>query len=141
MEIIVTFLMWIYFIQKNYMIRDFEFPIWCEHSIPPNEKIKKLMSIVYDKKNYTIPLLNLKYGLEKGLILKKYIMWYMQNNLISWNYINFNNLKKSECSKYKDIFGVDQSKLSNNSRFGKQIEENVKYKDTRIANNEEKAKK
>ena len=74
MEIIVTFLMWIYFIQKNYMIRDFEFPILCEHSIPPNEKIKKIMSIFYDKKNYTIPLLNLKYGLEKGLIFKKYIM-------------------------------------------------------------------
>ena len=32
------------------------------------------MSTSYDKKNYTIPLLNLKYGLEKGLILKKYIM-------------------------------------------------------------------
>ena len=56
-------------------------------------------------------------------------------------YINFNNEKRIECSKYKDKFGVDQSKLSNNSLFGKQIEDNGKYKDTRIANNKEKAKK
>ena len=52
--------------------------------------------------------------------------------------INFNNEKRTECSKNKDKFGVDQCKLLNNSLFGKQIEENGKYKDTRIANNEEK---
>ena len=56
-------------------------------------------------------------------------------------YINFNNEKRIECSKNKDKFGVDQSKLSNNSLFGKQIEDNGKYKDTSIANNKEKAKK
>ena len=56
-------------------------------------------------------------------------------------YINFNNEKRTECSKNKGKFGVDQCKLSNNSLFHKQIEDNEKYKDTRIANNEEKAKK
>ena len=56
-------------------------------------------------------------------------------------YINFNNEKRTECSKNKDKFGVDQCKLYNNSLFGKQIEDNEKYKDTKIANNEEKAKK
>ena len=56
-------------------------------------------------------------------------------------YINFNNEKRTECSKNKDKFGVDQCKLLNNSLFGQQIEDNEKYKDTRIANNEEKAKK
>ena len=30
--------------------RDFEFPLFCDHSIPPNEKTKKLMSTYYDKK-------------------------------------------------------------------------------------------
>ena len=56
-------------------------------------------------------------------------------------YINFNNEKRTQCSKNKDKFGVDQCKLSNNSLFGKQIEDNENYKDTWIADNEEKAKK
>ena len=36
-------------------------------------------------------------------------------------YIIFNNEKRTECSKNKDKFGVDQRKLMNNSLFGKQI--------------------
>ena len=56
-------------------------------------------------------------------------------------YITFNNKKRTESSKNKDKFRVDQCKLYNNSFFGKQIEDPEKYKDTRIANNEEKAKK
>ena len=54
-------------------------------------------------------------------------------------YINFNNEKRTQCSKTKDKFGVDQCKLSNNSLFGKQIEDNENYKNTWIADNEEKA--
>ena len=50
--------------------RDFESPILSEHSIPPNEKTKRLMSTFHVKKSYTISLLNLKYSLEKGLTLK-----------------------------------------------------------------------
>ena len=37
-------------------------------------------------------------------------------------YINFHNEKRTECSKNKDKFGVDQYKLLNNSLFGQQIE-------------------
>ena len=57
------------------------------------------------------------------------------------SYITFNNEKRTECSINKDKFGVEQCKLMNNANFGKQIENVRKYKDTRIANNEEKAKK
>ena len=39
--------------------RDFEFPILCEQTIPPNDKTKKLMSTFYDKQNYTIYFINL----------------------------------------------------------------------------------
>ena len=35
---------------KKLQDRDFEFPNLYEHSIPPNEKIKKLMSTFYGKK-------------------------------------------------------------------------------------------
>ena len=47
--------------------RDNEFPILSEQCIPPNDKTKKVMSTFYDKKDYTISLINLKYCLEKGL--------------------------------------------------------------------------
>ena len=49
--------------------------------------------------------------------------------------------KELNLQKNKDKFGVDQYKLYSNSLFRKQIEDPEKYKDTRIANNEEKAKK
>ena len=47
----------------------------------------------------------------------------------------------NECSINKDKFGVDPCKLMNNATFNKQIENARKYKDTRIANNADKAKK
>ena len=122
--------------------RDDEFPILCDQSIPPNDKTKKLMSTFYDKKNYTISRFMLKYSLEKGLKLKKihYLIYAKQSDFMK-PYIKFNNEKRTECSKNKHKFGVDQCKLLNNSLFGKQIEDNGKYKDTRIANNEEKINK
>ena len=45
--------------------RDFDFPILCNQATPPNDKVKKLMSTFYDKKNYTISLYMLKYCLKK----------------------------------------------------------------------------
>ena len=91
------------------------------------------------KKNYTISLINLEYCLEKGLKLKKihYVIYAKQTNFMK-DYIVFNNEKRTECSKNKDKFGVEQCKLSNISLFGKQIKNPEKYKHTRIANNEEK---
>ena len=59
----------------------------------------------------------------------------MLNNLILWNLI------LTECLINKDKFVVDRCKLMNNANFGKQIENVRKYKDTRIANNADKAKK
>ena len=56
-------------------------------------------------------------------------------------YITFNNEKRNECSIKRDKFGVDQCKLMNNVNFGKQMKNVKEHKDTRIANNENKAKK
>ena len=122
--------------------RDDEFPILCDKSIPPNNKAKKLMSTFYDKKNYTISLYMLKYCLEKGLKVKKihHVIYAEQSDFMK-SYIVFNNEKRTECSINKDKFGVDRCKLMNNANFRKQIENVRKYKDTRIANNADKAKK
>ena len=56
-------------------------------------------------------------------------------------YISLNNEKRTECSINKGKIGVELFKLVSNSNLGKQIENVRKYKDTRIANNEDKAKK
>ena len=100
------------------------------------------MSTFYDKENYIISLCMLKYCLKKGLTFKKihYVVYAEQSGFMK-SYITFNNEKRTECSINKDKFGVEQCKLMNNANFGKQIENVRKYKDTRIANNEEKAKK
>ena len=51
------------------------------------------------------------------------------------------NEKTTESSINKDKIGVELFKPMSNSNSGKQIENVRKYKDTRIANNENKAKK
>ena len=56
-------------------------------------------------------------------------------------YIYLNNEKRTECSINKGKIGVELFKLVSNSNLGKQIENVRKYKDTRIANNEDKANK
>ena len=56
-------------------------------------------------------------------------------------YISLKNAKGTECSINKDKILVELFKLMRNSNFGKQIENVSKYKDTRIANNTDKAKK
>ena len=56
-------------------------------------------------------------------------------------YIFLNNEKRTERSINKDKIGVELFKLISNSNFGKQIENVTKYKDTRIVNNGDKAKK
>ena len=101
------------------------------------------MASFYDKKNYTISLYALKYCLEKGLIVKKihHVIIYAEQSDFMKPYITFNNEKRTECSIEKDKFGVDRCKLMSNANFGKQIENMKKYKDTRIANNEDKATK
>ena len=84
------------------------------------------MSTCYDKKNYTISHHMLKYCLEKGLKLKKihYVIYTEQSDYMK-----------------KDKVGVELFQLVSNSNFGKQIENVTKYKDTRIVNNADKAKK
>ena len=52
-----------------------------------------------------------------------------------------NNDRRIKCSINKDKLDAELLKLMINSNFGKQIENVTKYKDTRIANNVDKAKK
>ena len=117
--------------------RNFRFPLLSDNCLPPGENTKKLMSAFYDKENYNISLLMLKYCLEKGTILQKihHVIYAKQSEFMK-PYINFNNEKRTECTKNKDKFVADQCKSTNNSNFTKK-----KYKDVKIANTSDKAKK
>ena len=50
--------MLIYITQNKIHDRGFEFPILSELSIPRIDQVKTLMSTFYDKKNYTLQMLN-----------------------------------------------------------------------------------
>ena len=99
------------------------------------------MSTFYDKKNYTISL-HVKILFRKGIKTKKihYVIYAEESDFMK-PYIFLNNEKGTECSINKDKIGAELFKLMSNSNFGKQIENVTKYKDTRIANNADKAKK
>ena len=113
---------------------DFEYPILTDHDIPPNSKTEKLMFTFYEKKNYTISLLMLKYSLQKGLMLKKvHHKKYAEQNTFMKPYIIFNNEKRTECSKNKDKMGDYNYKSMNNNAFRKNSENNQKYKAIRFA--------
>ena len=68
-------------------------------------------------------------------------MIYAKESDFMKRYIFLSNEKGTQCSINKDKIGVELFKLMSNSNFGKQIENVTKYKDIRIANNADKAKK
>ena len=84
----------------------------------------------------------LKYCLRKWLRLIKIhqVIYAKQSNFMK-SYIYLDNEKRTECSINKDKISVESFKLMSNANFGKQNENVRKYKDTRIANNVDKAKK
>ena len=127
---------------KNLHDRDFEYPLLTVHVIPKGKKVKKLMSIFYDKYKNTISVLMLKYILEKGLeLIKVHYVIYAEQFKFMEPYILLNNEKRTQCSIKKYKMDVESWKLMNNSVFGMQSEYMIKYMDRRFANNENEAKK
>ena len=114
--------------------------ILCDQAIPPNDKVKKLMLTFYEKKKKNYIPSHTKILLRKRIQIKKNTLCNVQqSNFMKFWFISLNNENRTECSINKDKICVELFKFMSNSNFGKQ---NVrKYKDTRIANNEDKAKK
>ena len=114
--------------------------ILCDQAIPPNDKVKKLMLTFYEKKKKNYIPSHTKILLRKRIQIKKNTLCNVQqSNFMKFWFISLNNENRTECSINKDKIGVELFKLMSNSNFG---EQNVrKYKDSRISNNEDKAKK
>ena len=85
-----------------------------------DKKTSKLLLALYDKDTYVIHIRNLKYYLEKGLVLKT-VHRCIKFNQSDWlkERIDFNTEKRKEATH---DFDKDLFKLVNNAVYGKTME-------------------
>ena len=97
------------------------------------DKIEKLVSHLYDKKNYVIHVRALNQALKHGLILKR-VHHMIEFGQSAWlkPYIDFNTQLRMQA---KNDFEKDIFKLMNNSVFGKMMENIRKHKDIKLVTN------
>jgi hypothetical protein len=95
-----------------------DFPLAPEHLIL--DKHEKLTPNFLPKTEYVVHIANLKYYLEKGLILKKIhrVVEYTHSNWLA-KYINFNTALRQKAT---NDFEKDFYKLMNNAFYGKTME-------------------
>lgn len=97
-----------------------DLPFCPEHSIPPGSKHNKLLTTLYDKKNYVVHYTYLQQAIKSGLRLKKIhkVLKFDQKAFLK-KYIDVNSRLRQETD---DEFAKNFHKLMNNVIFCKTIE-------------------
>ncbi|GFR18932.1 uncharacterized protein TNCT_24541 [Trichonephila clavata] len=90
------------------------------HGLKLSKQNRKLTPCFYTKYNYVVHYLNLKFYLEKGLVLQKIhnVLRFRQEPWLK-PYVSFNNNKRQST---KHAFEKDLFKLMNNAWFGKSLQ-------------------
>ena len=104
-----------------------------------DEKTSKLLLTLYDKDKYVIHIRNLKYYLEKGLVLKQ-VHRCIKFNQSEWlkEWIDFNTEKRKEAT---NDFDKDLFKLMNNAVYGKTMEDVRGHVDFELVDTPERMEK
>ena len=99
-----------------------------------NEKVKKLVTNLYDKTENVIHIRNFKQALSHGLVLKK-VQRVIKFNQKAWlkPYIDINTRRRQ---KVKNNFEKDFLKLINNAVFRKPVENVRKHRNIKLVTTE-----
>ncbi|XP_056645117.1 uncharacterized protein LOC130450634 [Diorhabda sublineata] len=109
-----------------------DIPFCPEHRIPPVSKLPKLMTTLFDKKEYILHYRNLKQALEHGFVLKK-IHKVLQFKQFKWlkPYIDLNTCLRAAAT---NNFKRNQLKLANNAIYAKTLEDIKRHRVVSIVN-------
>lgn len=120
-------------------LSNYQHDILEELDIKYNDKVKKLVPHLGDRKDYIVHYKNLQYYLQKGLVLKQVhkVLSFDQSDWLR-PYIDFNTIQRQNA---KDKFSQDFFKFMINACFGKSMENVRRRKDVIICNDFDEVKK